>query len=96
MMPIFSPWQTTWVHNELIAGIRRAVYLYGPLTHYEIASYVDAAYPGRWSEATIRTACARAGLIQSASWGTTPRGRRCHMWRLDAYAPTVNVSERFL
>lgn len=52
------------------------------LTQFEIATFVEQVYPGRWSEATIRSCCARAGLRAVDTKGTTPRGSRCIRFEL--------------
>jgi hypothetical protein len=61
-------------NSELVQAIRRAVWRHGALTAFEIADVVERSYPGRWSEATIRTATKRAGL-ECVGQSTSPRGR---------------------
>lgn len=61
----------------LVQTIRQVVYLAGtPMSQFDIAHAVGRAQPGRWSDATIRTACARAALHAVDSEGRSPRGMR--------------------
>ena len=47
-------------HAALTATIRMVATV--PMTQFGIAAAVEELFPGRWKEATIRTACARADL----------------------------------
>jgi len=38
--------------------------------------------PGRWSEATVRTACKRVGLVDTGLVGYSPSGSYAKVWRL--------------
>ena len=83
-------------NSDLVMAIRRAVRAMGSGTHYEIADSVNERWPSRWSEATIRTACARANLEQCEWMGRSPRGRLCHVWRLSDDRMTVSVDRAVL
>lgn len=65
-------------NGELVAAIRRHVYMYGPLSAFEIADALE----GRWQHDTIRSAVSRAGLSKCDFWGVTPGGRRCTLYVL--------------
>lgn len=62
---------------ELIKAIRAYLWAWGPSTAFEIADALE----GRWAHDTIRTACARAGLMK-VTGGTTPRGNPCCIYGL--------------
>ncbi len=60
----------------LVAAIRATVRKYGPQTSYEIADRVTATHGDRWQRDSIRSACARAGLVKLEGAGRSPSGRR--------------------
>lgn len=68
-------------NSALVHEIKRAITLHGPKTQFQLASYIGARHPARWTEATIRSACARAGLEECGET-TNSRGRRVKLWRL--------------
>ena len=68
--------------SELHLAIFDALLELGEATQFEIASHVLAAKPRRWSEATVRTACARAGLVDTGRAGFSPTGSPAKIWRL--------------
>lgn len=79
--------QTSWEaaqvvtagNESLVYAIRWLVARRAPLTAFEIA---DAIAGTRWSHATVRTACARAGLVAVDDCGRSPRGRKASRYRL--------------
>lgn len=66
-------------NGALIAAIRRYVLIYGPSTSWEIAQGVAGT---RWQFDTVRTACARAGLVKLDKWGESPGGRPATLYAL--------------
>lgn len=66
----------------LIKAIRAYLWEYGASTAFEVADVLE----GRWAHDTIRTACARAGLVKFPG-GETPRGHACVLYAL----PVENV-----
>lgn len=68
--------------SELHQAIHDALAELGEATQFEIAERVLAARPHRWTEATIRTACKRAGLIDTGRTGYSPTGSPAKTWRL--------------
>ena len=71
-------------NHTLTKTIRNYVWTHGPSTSFEIAD----ALQGRWQHDTIRTACARAGLVKFEG-GITPGGRACLLYGL--YSETVDT-----
>ncbi len=71
-------------NGELVEAIRRIVYLYGPLTAWEVADmlYRNPRNAKRWQPDTIRTACARAGLVKHEG-GRSPGGRPACLYALE-------------
>jgi hypothetical protein len=68
-------------NGALINAIRKCVYLYGPLTAWEIADKVAGT---RWQYDTVRSACARAGLRKiEGTPARSPGGRPCCLYSLD-------------
>jgi hypothetical protein len=67
---------------ELHRAIHEALFELGEATQFEIAERVLAARPHRWTEATIRTACKRAGLVETGRTGYSPTGSPAKTWRL--------------
>ncbi len=66
---------------ELEQAIRKCVYIYGPLTAWEIADRVAGS---RWQYDTVRSGCARAGLRKVEGTGArSPGGRPCVLYALD-------------
>jgi hypothetical protein len=65
-------------NGALIRRIRIVVRAYGPMTAFDIASFItDSIFQhDRWDSGTIRTAVSRAGLTVVGE-GRSPRGRRC-------------------
>lgn len=76
-------------NQDLVNAIRATLKDFGPLTAFEIASHVLAAHGNRWSEATVRTACARAGLEKYEYEATSPRGLPCAVYCLTVEDVTV-------
>lgn len=70
--------------GALIAAIRYVVITYGPQTAWEIADRVQERHGDRWCEATVRTACARAGLRKMRTTALNPRGNKCCIYDVDA------------
>lgn len=71
-------------NEELVRRIREVMRREYPLTAFEIAERVCESQPGRWSEGTVRTACARAGLsVWPHAHGLSPRGRACQLLFLE-------------
>jgi hypothetical protein len=68
--------------SELHLAICAALVDLGEATQFEIAAAVLAAHPRRWSEPTVRTACKRAGLVDTGRVGLSPTGSLAKVWRL--------------
>jgi hypothetical protein len=69
-------------NSALVCAIRAVVRSYGPMTQFSIARVVEREHPDHWSEPTIRTACARAGLTRLNMWERSPRGHRAYLFDL--------------
>jgi hypothetical protein len=68
--------------SELNQAIINALVDLGEGTQFQIAAAVLDAHPRRWSEATVRTACKRAGLVDTGRVGWSPTGSPAKIWRL--------------
>lgn len=68
--------------SELHMTIVDALVDLGQATQFEIAAWVLEHRPGRWSEATVRTACKRVGLVDTGLVGYSPSGSAAKVWRL--------------
>lgn len=68
--------------SELHLAILDALVDLGQGTQFEIAAWVLKHRPGRWSEASVRTACKRVGLVDTGLVGYSPSGSAAKVWRL--------------
>jgi hypothetical protein len=73
--------------RETATALHRAIWdavleLGGEATQFQIAAQVLQVFPGRWNEATVRTACKRAGLVDTGRVGFSPSGCAAKIWRL--------------
>lgn len=69
-------------NSELVRFIRQALERNGPMTHEGIVTEVMWVQPDRWTEGTIVTACARAGLhIWDHDYNA--RGNKVFVWSLE-------------
>lgn len=60
-------------NEKLRKSIREAATALGSATSWQIAAKVQEQYGDLWQEDSIRTGCARAGLVRQ-SGGVSPRG----------------------
>lgn len=77
-------------NGPLVRAIRQALRVHGPLNAWEIADAVQAVHGDRWSEPSIRSACARAGLTKYEWDSLSPRGHRCVTYGLSIESVTTD------